>query len=82
MGKQRKILTWKTMETTLGKLLTDKRKELGMSMRGLARNINLSAGYLCQIEHGRIPPDGTLLRILDALAIDEWELPQFTTSRQ
>lgn len=48
--------------------LREKRKELGLSQRAVARDIGVGHGHLCLIETGRVDPKlSTLRRMADRL---------------
>lgn len=60
---------------TFGKFVTDKRKELGITLRAMAEALEIAAPYLSDIEKNRrYPPDmGKLLQIADMLKLTEEE---------
>lgn len=56
---------------TLGTLLHDQRRALGVEAKAVAQRVGLSAQYLSDIEHGRrIPPPETLVRLAAVLGLD------------
>ena len=63
------------METTLGQDLVARRREKGMTLRGVAREIGVSASLLSLIEQNKHTPSRNLLvnlaELLDADA-DRW----------
>ena len=57
------------MDKDIGKLIKKKREELGFSIRELAKKIDMSPVYLCNIENGKrnLPSDYKLLLIANVL---------------
>lgn len=49
-----KEMTYKT--DTFGKFLKQARLDSGVGLRELSRLINKSAGYISDVERGRVPP--------------------------
>ena len=62
-------------ELTFGKYISDKRKELQITLRGMARTLDIAPAYLSDIEKGRrYPPDmGKLMQIARILKLTEDE---------
>ena len=62
-------------ELTFGKYISDKRKELQITLRGMARTLDIAPAYLSDIEKGRrYPPDmGKLMQIASILKLTEDE---------
>ncbi|OPY64128.1 MAG: DNA-binding transcriptional repressor PuuR [Pelotomaculum sp. PtaU1.Bin065] len=48
----------------IGKTLRDLRRKKGLSLRRLARETDLSHGFICDIEHGRCKPSIATLIVL------------------
>ena len=63
---------------SFGKFITKRRQELGMSLRQLAIEVNLSAAYISDIENGaRKAPKNHITEIIKALNIQSCELDDF-----
>ena len=61
-----------------GTVIKMERERRGLSMRDIAYDVGLSHGALQKIEGGLIQPTiSTVLRIADALKLDEWAWGQF-----
>ncbi len=61
--------------TTLGVMVQQKRKELGLSQEKLAEKIGKTAGYVGQIERGLSNPSyTTLAKIIEVLDLDVYAL--------
>jgi transcriptional regulator with XRE-family HTH domain len=61
-----------------GTVIKMERERRGLSMRDIAYDVGLSHGALQKIEGGLIQPTiSTVLRIADALKLDEWTWGQF-----
>ncbi len=63
-------------EKTFGFFVKEKREKMGMSARDLAKKMEISAVYLCDIESGNRPAprkDDVLLRLNQALCLNEDE---------
>ncbi|MGI6622637.1 MAG: helix-turn-helix transcriptional regulator [Clostridiaceae bacterium] len=60
------------MEISVGEVIKSKREEKGYTLSEFAKRIEISAGYLSQIENGRKtnPKLGIILRIIHELDID------------
>jgi transcriptional regulator with XRE-family HTH domain len=60
------------MEIRVGEVIKSKREEKGYTLSEFAKRIEISAGYLSQIENGRKtnPKLGIILRIIHELDID------------
>ena len=63
------------MDKDIGKLIKKKREELGFSIRELAKKIDMSPVYLCNIENGKrnLPSDYKLLLIANVLFLSQDE---------
>lgn len=63
------------MDKDIGKLIKNKREELGYSIRELAKKIDMSPVYLCNIENGKrnLPSDYKLLLIANVLFLSRDE---------
>jgi len=61
------------MNNIFGKTLRDFRIQSGIGLRELARLIDKSAGYLSDVENGRVPPpsEAVILDIAKALQVDK-----------
>lgn len=61
------------MGETFGKTLRDFRVQTGVGLRELARLIDKSAGYLSDLENGRVPPpsEAVILDIARVLQVDK-----------
>ncbi|WP_078434260.1 helix-turn-helix domain-containing protein [Metabacillus halosaccharovorans] len=56
---------------TLGKIIQDKRKELGKTQHHLAEETSLSRNYISDLENGRYSPSiETLTKIAVTLSLD------------
>jgi transcriptional regulator with XRE-family HTH domain len=53
----------------IGRNIVRIRERRGLSQRALAARVGFANTYLCQIEHGRVPPVKTLERIAEALGV-------------
>jgi transcriptional regulator with XRE-family HTH domain len=64
------------LSKTLGKIIEERRRNLGITQRDLARNAETSQGYISDLENGKIlnPTIGTLLRIATVLNIESSKL--------
>lgn len=59
------------LSPAVGAGLRDARLTLGLSFRAAARRAGVSAGYLCQLEHGsRCPSVAVADALVDALRLD------------
>ena len=60
---------------SFGKFITDKRKKLGITLRGMAAELGIAPAYLSDIEKGRrYPPDmDRLIQIAEILKLTEDE---------
>lgn len=63
------------MDKDIGNLIKKKREELGFSIRELAKKIDMSPVYLCNIENGKrnLPSDYKLLLIANVLFLSQDE---------
>ena len=52
---------WCKMEKTLGRFISEKRKELGLTQRMLAERLNVSFQAISKWENGTSAPDSSLL---------------------
>ena len=64
------------MNKTFGETVKNLRIKAGIGLRELARIIDKSAGYLSDVENGRVPPpsEAIILEIAKALEVDKSEL--------
>ncbi len=63
------------MKTRIGSLVTELREKLGYSKARLAREADISHGYLSQIEKGeRVPSSKVLRRLASVLGVPSYEL--------
>lgn len=68
------------MATTIGERIRELRDALDMSLRELARKVNVSAAFLSDIELGkRYPSDDVLKAIARALKTSSEELSKYDT---
>lgn len=61
------------MASALGKLISDERKRHGLSLRGLAREVEKSPSFLVMLENGDPAPavaEDTLVRLAQVLGLD------------
>ena len=59
----------------LGKLIRDKWEKIGVSQTELAKNLGMHKSLVCDWEHGRKEPTGTMLaRIMNQLKISTEDL--------
>ena len=66
------------MSTKLGETIRTFREEAGLSLRELARKVNVSAPFLSDVELGRrFPKEETLQAIATVLKINPEELSKF-----
>ena len=63
------------MDKNIGRIIKKKREELGYSIRELAKKIDMSPVYLCNIENGKrnLPSDYKLLLIANVLFLSQEE---------
>ena len=54
----------------LSVFIKNKRKELGMSQRDLAKAIGISKAYVCVLEQGGNPSWNTIVKVLQALGFE------------
>jgi ribosome-binding protein aMBF1 (putative translation factor) len=54
----------RSMNIGYGELIRGRREEINISLRALARKTNISAAFLCDIEHGRRCPSDHVLKNL------------------
>ena len=61
------------MEYSFGEILREVRVKAGVGLRELARLIKKSAGYLSDVENGRVPPpsEAVILEIASALHVEK-----------
>lgn len=60
---------------TLGERIKERRKEMGISGAELARRIEVTSSYICQLERGtKIMPTPTLKAIAEALGCTALDL--------
>ena len=68
------------MSERVGKLITELRKERGLTQRKVAELIGMNYTYLSKMENGRLgttPASETLIKLADALCVDpDWLLTQ------
>lgn len=64
------------MEQSFGKFIEEKRKVLGLTLRGLATTVGITPAFMSDIEKGhRYPPKkATLDKIVDALHLNDEEM--------
>ncbi len=64
------------MESEIGNIVRQRREELRLTVRELAERVGISAGYLTQIETGKvgIPSPDVMARLAKALHVAEIEL--------
>jgi transcriptional regulator with XRE-family HTH domain len=64
------------MNRSFGDILREARLDSGVGLRELARRVDKSAGYLSDVENGRVPPpsDGVILAIAGVLMVDKKRL--------
>lgn len=64
------------MNRTFGDILKQARLDAGVGLRELARRVNKSAGYLSDVENGRVPPpsESVILDMAQALMVDRKRL--------
>jgi transcriptional regulator with XRE-family HTH domain len=70
------ILYENNMNKHFGETVKNLRIKAGIGLRELARIIDKSAGYLSDVENGRVPPpsEAIILEIAKALEVDKSEL--------
>ena len=56
--------------TSLSNFIKNKRKELGMSQRDLAKASGISKAYVCVLEQGGNPSWNTIVKVLQALGFE------------
>lgn len=56
--------------SSLSDFIKNKRKELGMSQRDLAKASGISKGYVCVLEQGGNPSWNTIVKVLQALGFE------------
>ena len=56
--------------TSLSDFIKNKRKELGMSQRDLAKASGISKAYVCVLEQGGNPSWNTIVKVLQALGFE------------
>jgi transcriptional regulator with XRE-family HTH domain len=62
-------------EQKLGQVISDRRRQLGLTQQELARRIKTSTPYVGHLESGeRTPSDKVLRRLAQALGLDRREL--------
>jgi len=61
----------------LGQLIKTKRVEKDFSVRKLAKSVEVSGGYITQIEKGRYPSEDVVMKLFDVLDIDEQTINNF-----
>ena len=54
----------------LSDFIKNKRKELGMSQRDLAKASDISKAYVCVLEQGGNPSWNTIVKVLQALGFE------------
>ncbi|MBW2284355.1 MAG: helix-turn-helix domain-containing protein [Deltaproteobacteria bacterium] len=66
------------MDRSFGDILRQARLDSGVGLRELARRIDKSAGYLSDVENGRVAPpsEGVILDLAGALMVDKKDLLQ------
>lgn len=76
--------TQKETKSELGQLVRSRRKELGLSVRGLAQKMDTSGQYVNQIEFGqaRLSDDDTIVRLAQALELDAGKLEAVRPERR
>ena len=64
------------MDGSFGEKLKSIREGAGLGIRGLARAVHKSPGYLSDVEKGKVPPPSVdvIVDIAGALGADKWEL--------
>jgi|SRR5581483_10903101 len=66
------------MNANLGETIRTYREEAGLSLRELARRVNVSAPFMSDVELGRrFPKEETLMEIATVLKVDSEELSKF-----
>lgn len=66
------------MSANLGETIRTYREEAGLSLRELARKVNVSAPFMSDVELGRrFPKEETLQAIAAVLKVDQAELSKF-----
>lgn len=62
-----------TLGNSFGEILRDFRVKAGFGLRELARRVNISPGYLSDVENGRVPPpsEAVILEIASALNVEK-----------
>jgi len=59
---------------TFGAFIAHKRKSAGITVRGMAEQLDISPGYYGDIEHNRrVPPTETLLKFIEIFHLKEEE---------
>ena len=56
--------------SSLSDFIKNKRKELGMSQRDLAKASGISKAYVCVLEQGGNPSWNTIVKVLQALGFE------------
>jgi len=61
-------------EKTFGELIAQKRKNAGITVRGMAEKLDISPGYYGDIEHNRrVPPTETLPKFIEIFHLGDDE---------